>query len=140
MELYCFAICESGNIFLSNEPYLLAMVQQSENCFQQSNWSWELLFWKLFVNGLFWWITVIAGCRSDEGLSLCVCMCFNQYMSLYISFTLMSTIKFPRTSHTYKVCSRAWSLHWLFPYRANQFCLGSFIIFTAIFKFVEFLC
>ena len=34
-NLYCFAICESGKIFLNNGSYLLAIVQQSANCFQQ---------------------------------------------------------------------------------------------------------
>ena len=32
---YCFAICESGNIFLNNGSYLLGIVQQSENGFHQ---------------------------------------------------------------------------------------------------------
>jgi hypothetical protein len=44
-------------------------------------------------------------------------------LSLYISFTRMSTIKFPRTNHIYNVCLRA--------------CLGSFIIITEIFQFVD---
>jgi hypothetical protein len=67
-----------------------------------------------------------------------VFMCISQYVSLYISFILMSTTKFPRTNHTYKVCLRAWSLNWLFPYWANQLCLSNFIIFTEIFKSVDF--
>jgi hypothetical protein len=29
-----------------------------------------------------------------------LCLCFSRYMSLYISFTLMSIAKFPRTNHT----------------------------------------
>jgi hypothetical protein len=40
--------------------------------------------------------------------------CFSQYMSLYISFTLMSTTKLLRKKHTLKVWLRAWSLHWIF--------------------------
>jgi len=44
-------------------------------------------------------------------------------LSLYISFTRMRTIKFSRTNHTYNVCLRA--------------CLGSIIIITEIFQFVD---
>ena len=40
--------------------------------------------------------------------------CFSQYMSLYISFTLMSTTKFLRKKHIQKVWFGAWSLHCIF--------------------------
>jgi len=43
-----------------------------------------------------------------------VSKCLSQYMSLYISFTMMSTTKLPRKKHTLKVWLRAWSLHWIF--------------------------
>ena len=42
-----------------------------------------------------------------------VFVCFSQYISLYISFTLVSTTKFPKTNNTLKVCLRAWSFHWI---------------------------
>jgi len=107
-----------------------------------------------------------------------VFMCVSQYMSLYISSTLMSTIKFAREKNTHKkfgweleaftghllhhlesnfVLHAAVPMNFLggflqgcllqtqlnfctpfeFPYLANQFCLGNFIMFTEIFQFVD---
>jgi hypothetical protein len=70
---------------------------------------------------------------SDEDLSLCVLVNICRFISASPWWAQLNS----REQTTHKSL-RVWSLHWLIPYWANQFCLCSFIIFTKIFKFVEF--
>ena len=95
---YCFAICESGDLFVNNGPYLSAT--GIEKLFSTIKLVMRTSALKiLIVNGSFCGTKLrVDSCRSDGILSLCVLN--SQYMSLYISFTLMSTTKFTRTNHT----------------------------------------
>jgi hypothetical protein len=128
-HLYCFAICESEDIFVSYRTTIGKLFSTIKLVMRTSS----LVI--LIVNVSFCATTLIAGCyRSDEGLSLCVLVSVCRFISASPWWAQLNSWK--QTTH--KVCLRAWSLHWLFPYWASQFCLGSFIIFTEIFKYVDF--